>query len=332
MTTIQRSIDTSRLEHISIAALRYGLVLIFFCFGALKFTAYEAAVITQFGMNSPLLAWAFAALGQQGFSYTLGLIEISVGVLIATRPISAKLSAIGSVGSGVIFLVTLSLLFTTPGVIQEGYAFPALSGKVGTFLLKDVVLLAASIFTAAEALRAASGASSQKLLNRIAADLGRIGSFALRYGLALIFLWFGAIKFTAYSAKGAANFAMHSPILSWAYHLLGMQGFARALRVIETTIGLLIAMRPFAPRLSLAGSVGAVITFVITLSFLLTTPGVWQQGYGFPFLSATIGQFLIKDTVLITAAIWTAIEAMQADERRNASALAHLGARSPAMH
>jgi uncharacterized membrane protein YkgB len=54
--------------------------------------------------------------------------------------------------------------------------------------------------------------------------------------------------------------------------------------------------------------------FLITLSFILTTPGVWQEGYGFPALSGA-GQFLIKDLLLLGAAIWTAGEALQAAHR-----------------
>ncbi len=52
--------------------------------------------------------------------------------------------------------------------------------------------------------------------------------------------------------------------------------------------------------------------FLITLSFTLTTPGMWQPGYGFPFPSPMPGQFLLKDVVSIGAAIWTAGEAMRA--------------------
>ena len=54
---------------------------------------------------------------------------------------------------------------------------------------------------------------------------------------------------------------------------------------------------------------------LITLSFLLTTPGVWEPGYGFGFLSAMPGQFLAKDLVLLGVSIWTAAEAWQAAGR-----------------
>jgi len=51
--------------------------------------------------------------------------------------------------------------------------------------------------------------------------------------------------------------------------------------------------------------------FLLTLTFVLTTPGVWQPGYGFPFLSMT-GAFLAKDIMLLGAAVWTAGEALRA--------------------
>jgi len=51
----------------------------------------------------------------------------------------------------VTFLLTTSFLFSTPGAIQWNHGLPAL-GDAGQFLIKDVVLLGASFWTAAEAL------------------------------------------------------------------------------------------------------------------------------------------------------------------------------------
>jgi reactive chlorine resistance protein C len=73
----------------------------------------------------------------------------------------------------------------------------------------------------------------------------------------------------------------------------------------------LIAVRPVAPRVSAVGSLGAILMFLTTLSFILSTPGVWQPDYGFPFLSGA-GQFLVKDLILLGAAIWTAGDALEA--------------------
>lgn len=51
--------------------------------------------------------------------------------------------------------------------------------------------------------------------------------------------------------------------------------------------------------------------FLTTLSFVITTPGVWQAGYGFPALAASPGQFLVKDVVLLGAAIWTLADSLR---------------------
>jgi uncharacterized membrane protein YkgB len=45
----------------------------------------------------------------------------------------------------------------------------------------------------------------------------------LRYGLALIFLWIGAMKFAAYEAAGIRPLADHSPLMSWLLLALGVQ-------------------------------------------------------------------------------------------------------------
>lgn len=142
--------------------------------------------------------------------------------------------------------------------------------------------------------------------------LRHLGTLFLRYGLAVIFFWFGLLKFTAFEAEGIAPLVMHSPLLSWASGAFGKQGISNIIGVIEIAVGVLIVLRSRSARLSGTGSLGAAITFAVTLTFLLSTPGVGQEGYGFPFLSGMVGQFLIKDLVLLAASIWTAGEAFSA--------------------
>ena len=60
----------------------------------------------------------------------------------------------------------------------------------------------------------------------------------------------------------------------------------------------------------------AVGMFVTTLSFLVTTPGVWEPGAGgFAALSGKPGQFLIKDLALLGISLWSFGEAWHASER-----------------
>jgi len=147
-------------------------------------------------------------------------------------------------------------------------------------------------------------------------DLGRtlesVGEKIIRYGLVVILLWVGALKFAAYEAESIQGLVANSPLMSWMYSVMSVQGASILIGVIEIVLGLLIATRPFAPLLSAIGSFGVIIMSLITLTFIFTTPGVWQPGYGFPFPSPMPGQFLAKDLLMLGAAIWTAGEALRA--------------------
>lgn len=152
-------------------------------------------------------------------------------------------------------------------------------------------------------------------------DIERFGDFAIRYALVLVIFWIGCLKFTAYESQGVFTHASNSPLLAWGYHFLNIQNFSRALGAVELTIALLLAIKPISPRLSVLGSLGAIAMFLTTLSFLMTTPGVWQKGYGFPALSPAPGQFLLKDAVLLGVAIWTAGDALRSARLRVADGI-----------
>jgi reactive chlorine resistance protein C len=145
----------------------------------------------------------------------------------------------------------------------------------------------------------------------IVRSIDRISAFVLRYGLVLVVFWIGCLKFTAYESTGVFNHASHSPLLAWAYHIMDVRDFSRGLGVVEITIALLIAIGPVWPKLSIVGSLGGIGMFLTTLSFVITTPGVWQAGYGFPALAGFPGQFLVKDVVLLGATIWTLADSLR---------------------
>ncbi|MGI9071843.1 MAG: YkgB family protein [Bryobacteraceae bacterium] len=143
-------------------------------------------------------------------------------------------------------------------------------------------------------------------------DIEKIGEWVIRYALFLVIFWVGCLKFTAYEAQNVFPLVSHSPLLSWTYSFLSLRSLSGALGTVEIIIALLIASRPISPKLSIVGSWGAICMFLTTLSFLLSTPGVWQPGYGFLALAGSPGQFLAKDTVLLGAAIWTLGESLGA--------------------
>ena len=152
---IEMEVDRNalRLQALGGIVLRYGLVLILGWIGAMKFTAYEAAGIQPLVETSPLMSWMYKLFSLQATSNIIGVTELIAAGLIAIRPLSPKLSAVGSILAVFTFLATLTFLFSLPGWEKSLGGFPALSGS-GGFLLKDVVLLGAALWTLGDSLAA----------------------------------------------------------------------------------------------------------------------------------------------------------------------------------
>lgn len=137
-----------------------------------------------------------------------------------------------------------------------------------------------------------------------------VGMVTIRYGLVVVVGWIGLLKFTASEAGRIQQYVAHSPFLSWTHVLLGQNALAAAFGCVEVTGAVLIATRPWLPRVSAVGSAIAIGLFLTTLSFLFTTPGIGDvPAGGFPALSPT-GQFLLKDVVLLGASVLTLGDAL----------------------
>lgn len=138
-----------KLRAVGLGILRYGLVFVLVLWGGFKFFEFEAEAIRPFIEHSPLLSWLYGVFGIRKTSALLGVFEVATGLLIAVRRWFPRTSGLASLASSGIFLVTLSFLFTTPGVLKP-------PSETGGFLMKDLFLLGAALYTAAEALLASS--------------------------------------------------------------------------------------------------------------------------------------------------------------------------------
>ena len=139
------------------------------------------------------------------------------------------------------------------------------------------------------------------------------GKTIVRWGLVVVLVWIGGMKFTAYEAMGIQPLVAHSPLVGWMYDFLSVRDFSRMLGVIEITTATLIALRPVFPKASAIGGILAMGLFATTLSFLISTPG-WEPTLGFPAISAMPGQFLLKDIVLFGASGWILGDSLKAIE------------------
>jgi reactive chlorine resistance protein C len=143
--------------------------------------------------------------------------------------------------------------------------------------------------------------------NRIGKIATALGAQITRYGIVFLLLLFGTLKWTAAEAHGIQPLVAHSPLWSWLYGPLGLQGTSIFFGVFEVAAGIAIALRPFFPVVSAAGSAFCILMFLTTLSFLFTTPGL---------LMSSASGFILKDIVLLGGSIWTAGEALAAASLR----------------
>lgn len=167
-------------------------------------------------------------------------------------------------------------------------------------------------------------------LNQLA-SLQPLGVRTLRLAIALILLWIGGLKFSAYEADGIVPFVANSPLMSFFYshptdykqhqgkegelkatnrqwnEANNTYGFSRGLGVLLVGMGLLLLANALHPGLGLTGGMLVVVLSLGTLSFLVTTPESWvphldDTDYGFPYLSGR-GRLVIKDVMMLTGAI-----------------------------
>ena len=133
--------------------------------------------------------------------------------------------------------------------------------------------------------------------------LANFGDQAVRYSIAIVLAWIGAMKFTAYEAGAIEGLVASSPLTAWLYSVFSLQATSNLIGSIEIATALALAFASVHRNVAIIGAAAATVTFAVTLSFLFSAPG-WEQSLGgFPALSVVPGQFLLKDIVLLAASI-----------------------------
>lgn len=143
-----------------------------------------------------------------------------------------------------------------------------------------------------------------------------VAPLVARYGLVIVLVWFGAMKFTHYESQGISHWVANSPFLGWVYNTMSIDAFGRLNGTVELVTAALLAAKPWLPKASVVGGVFASLFFLTTLSFMITTPGTGEASAGgFPVLSAD-GEFLMKDIALLGLALWLLVDAIDAARRQ----------------
>ena len=179
--------------------------------------------------------------------------------------------------------------------------------------------------------------------------MDKVGMTLTRAGLIIVLLWIGGLKAFRYEADGIVPFVANSPTMSFFYADPGnykahknpegalvqenrawhesnrTYEFAYGLGTVIVIYGLLLCLHPWLPEVATVGSFLVFVMSFVTLSFLITTPECWVPAlgdaqHGFPYLSGA-GRLVIKDVIMMGAALVTMADSAKAYLRKRESSL-----------
>ncbi len=184
MTSLTKLLESAAsLDRWAVPVLRLGLILVLLWIGGLKAFPYEADGIIPFVANSPFMSFLIgqpehyaAHMNPEGvlnelnrawhtqngtylFSYGLGIVIVSFGLMLCLHRWLPEVAALGSLLVVGMSFVTLSFLVTTPetwvpALGDAHHGFPYLSGR-GRLVVKDAIMLGAGLVTLADSAKLA---------------------------------------------------------------------------------------------------------------------------------------------------------------------------------
>ncbi|KZN37386.1 hypothetical protein N480_14860 [Pseudoalteromonas luteoviolacea S2607] len=200
-----------------------------------------------------------------------GVILVISALLISRQPAFKTAAFWGLIAVATLFLVTL---FGEARWIQSHGGFPVIGSGQG--IIKYFALLPIAIYLFA---RSKFSASQHLWFNF--------------FPVALVLLWIGGMKFLELEAKGIEPLVSHSPFMSWLYDLFSVQMASNLIGIYDIFFTVLLgaALLLRHKQLFIVAALGSGAVFVMTQTFLVTTPGALSMS---TLLTGT-GQFIIKD-------------------------------------
>ena len=126
--------------------VRASMVIVFLFFGYQKWFTYEAQALIPYISHGPLISWMYPVFGIQGATLFLSVAEWTFGLLLFLGFWNQRLGILGALGSIFSFIATSTIIpFLPNGWEPSAGGFPAMT-EHEAFLLKDLVLLAASFY------------------------------------------------------------------------------------------------------------------------------------------------------------------------------------------
>lgn len=248
-----------------------SLAGLFIWFGLMNLSGLTDGAIARWVDAHPLVAMK---PHKSLIAMILGGLQLASGAMIAIYAVPQRFKRLSYGIIALLSLGSLSLLVTNPVWMSSLGGFPAIG--TGQGLIKYITILGVALW-----FLGAKGAREVMLV-----------------GLIVVLGWIGAMKFTGPEAEGVWPLLTSSPVFNWWITDFGKQMASNVIGVIELATVLLLTGYWWNRRAYEGGLLLAAVTFIVTLSFLVTFPTSWSDG--FPYLSST-GHFLMKDAILLAA-------------------------------
>jgi uncharacterized membrane protein YkgB len=122
-----------------------------------------------------------------------------------------------------------------------------------------------------------------------------LGYYISLLGAALILLWIGIFKFTPTEASAIKPLVENHFLTFFVYKIMSVHTVSNLIGAIEIIIALLLIFSAKFAVLKRYAGIGMTVTFLVTLSYLFTTPGMWKVVDGVPVTDF----FILKDLMLL---------------------------------
>lgn len=289
-----------------------SMLIIFWFFGYQKWFAYEAEFLIPLISHGPFTFWMYSVLGVRGASWFLGLWEWGILILMIVGIRYATAAALGALGSIIVFVCTFTIIPFAPGAwAAESGGFPAMGGFT-PLLIKDLVLMAISVYLLKHALlRIYSPQSSNIVIRTLTGIASRMGLLQtdldykfVRGSMAAVYLMFSYGKFFPYATKLMVLYITHGPLIFWLNPLLGVNGESRFLGVYELLTGSSYLVGYWNKKVGMAAALASSVAFVGTVTIIPFMPNGWEASAGgFPAMTGEV-PFLIKDLAFLAASLY----------------------------
>jgi len=259
---------------------RYALALVLAWFGAMNFTAVGEGIINNWLTQTMFIS----GMADMDFNWAqiIGVYEIAAALCLAIW--RGPLGKIGALMAAVYSGLALLLMFFANVWLADMGGFPAIGAGQG--IIKYLSIMGVALCLLAKTAPKPDPVALKRAY------------LIILFGLILVLGWIGGMKFTAYEAAAIKPLLETSLFFSWLLVVFSEQGASNFIGIVELVAVACLLGWFFNRQVFLIGAGLCVITFLGTLSFMITLPG-WEGSLGgFPALSGS-GHFLMKDLVML---------------------------------